>query len=742
MNSGEQQLIRFKRRWQGTMVLESLLVALGAGVLGYLATDGPWVAGSCTVLAFGLALWAHRPWALKMGSVVAHIDAHLPEAAHSSGLLVQDSAELPGLSRLQRFRVEARLAPALAKLWPPHHLGRSLPLALALGLLGLILHHVPPHGPKAPRGETPTQIGFKPLDPSAERGNIPVLERISISVAAPAYTRLPRQEGLGPNIRAVEGSRISWRLEFQGDPTTVHMDRLGEMVPLAVERGGYGLDLILEHSGFYSFTFVDAQGHAHRTDLHSLEALADLPPSIEVEDLPLYSQLGASDPKILPLRALFDDDYGLGDAYIVATVSKGSGESVKFREEILRFEGIFPVGNKKAQGNRTLDLDELGLDPGDELYFHIVALDQREPTPNISRSETYFAQVLDSAGDRFAVEGGMGVDLMPQYFRSQRQLIIDTERLIEDRPKISEQAFNTTSNGLGHDQKSLRLKYGQFMGDETQVQAAPGGAAPDRDPDGQGEAGEKDPLEGFRHDHDHDSENGHDQPAEDPEGGGPPGDGASNPLHEYLHNHDDPEESTFFEQSLKEKLRTALDIMWDAELQLRLYQPERSLPYQYKALELLQDIKNSARIYVHRIGFDPPPIKEESRLGGNIVEIRNFDKRSETEFVPAFAAGREAAARLERLAQGAAYTPGDGALFHRAGIELADAAVDRPLKYLKVLRGLRDLERADQRNPIRYREVLGLLLGAIPPMEANPGKGTELVAPIDLLYLKALGTHE
>ena len=25
--------------------------------------------------------------------------------------------------------------------------------------------------------------------------------------------------------------------------------------------------------------------------------------------------------------------------------------------------------------------------------------------------------------------------------------------------------------------------------------------------------------------------------------------------------------------------------------------------------ELIQEIKNSARIYVHRIGFDPPPIK-------------------------------------------------------------------------------------------------------------------------------------
>ena len=51
---------------------------------------------------------------------------------------------------------------------------------------------------------------------------------------------------------------------------------------------------------------------------------------------------------------------------------------------------------------------------------------------------------------------------------------------------------------------------------------------------------------------------------------------------------------------------------------------EKSLPHQYKALKIIQDIKNSARIYVHRIGFDPPPIKEESRLSGDIDEIKNF----------------------------------------------------------------------------------------------------------------------
>jgi hypothetical protein len=62
----------------------------------------------------------------------------------------------------------------------------------------------------------------------------------------------------------------------------------------------------------------------------------------------------------------------------------------------------------------------------------------------------------------------MGVDLMPDYFRSQRQLIIDTEKLIADRNKLPQKEFNSTSNDLGFDQKALRLRYGQFMGDETE----------------------------------------------------------------------------------------------------------------------------------------------------------------------------------------------------------------------------------------------------------------------------------
>jgi len=95
-------------------------------------------------------------------------------------------------------------------------------------------------------------------------------------------------------------------------------------------------------------------------------------------------------------------------------------------------------------------------------------------------------------------------------------------------------------------------------------------------------------------------------------------------VQELSHNHDDAEVNTFLEISSKGKLKAALSEMWDAELHLRLYDPATSLPYQYKSLGLLQEVKNHARIYVHRIGYEPPAIKEgELRLQGDLDEIAN-----------------------------------------------------------------------------------------------------------------------
>lgn len=737
---GEGQLVQFRKKWQQFMYLECVLYAVGFGTLAYLLSWNILVALIVFAAVLTVALFMYRPWDLKMESAVAYIDAHVPEAAFSSGLLAVPDEELSSLSKLQRHKVYVQLQPILGKLDPPHKLKTAVSVMLGLALIGIAVHFgLEKYGNDVQGPSVESQIQFTPLDTLNTSGQIPELVETSIMVDYPNYTKQPTLKTTNPNISAVEGSTVTWNLRFEGEVASVRMEWMGEIFELSGISGSFGMQQKVEASGFYSFSFKDSEGNTHTTDLYLMEAVKDSPPLVEVDGLDQYSYFEYDKAKQILLDAKMTDDFGLEDAYIVATVSKGSGESVKFREETIRFDGIFSKGSKQIGLDKRLDLDELGMDPGDELYFYVEALDNKVPNPQISRSETYFAVIRDTVTDGFAVEGTLGVDLMPDYFRSQRQLIIDTEKLIKDRPNLSEYQFKFKSNELGFDQKSLRLKYGQFMGDETEMQAAPGAVSSEEgehEHDHDHEEGEKDLLEEYSHKHD--SENEHNLvPEHEHEENG---EEKEDPLHEYLHNHGDPEESTLFEKSLKAKLREALDIMWDAELYLRLYEPQNSLPYQYKALELIQEIKNSARIYVHRIGFDPPPIKEEKRLTGDLEAVDNYDKKEQFEYELSFASTRKTISRLELLSLSkTTFKETDRALFQEAGNELAKKAVEEPLKYLKVLQGLRDLDKAGERTPEKFREVQKGLLSVITEVEGNPGKKTSLDDEINRLYLKELG---
>ncbi|MGN7514742.1 MAG: tryptophan-rich sensory protein [Allomuricauda sp.] len=742
---GAGDIKQFQRRWQQTMYVEAVFYAVGFGGLVYLLTHNLFYGIIGVAIAAVIAVFVLKPWNISSENAVAYIDAHLPQAGYSSGLLLSPAHELSNLSKLQQYLIAEQLQPVLSKLRPPHNLLRATLAMFGLILLGLagsfILDKV-----ESPLNATPSnkeQITFAPKDSLSATLKIPELTGTSITVEYPNYTKKAPLNTTDPNIKAVQGSRIVWNLKFEGRVKEVEMDLMGERISFTEKKTGYRLSKTLEASGFYSFTFKDADGNDYVSNLYSLEMVTDEPPMVQIEGLDNYSYFEFDDDKRLMLNTNISDDFGIADAYIVATVSRGSGESVKFREETLSFDNAIPKGEKLLQLKKQLDLDALKMEPGDELYFYVEALDQKAPSPNIARSETYFAVIRDTITDAFAVEGNLGVDLMPDYFRSQRQLIIDTEKLIADRPNISEKDFKFRSNELGFDQKQLRLKYGQFMGDETEMQAAPGQVSSTEEGDTEehsGEEGEEDLLDGYSHKHD--NENEHNLVEEhDHENEGQVEE--EDPLHDYLHNHSDPEESTLFEKSLKAKLRDALNIMWDAELYLRLYEPEKSLPHQYDALKIIQDIKNSARIYVHRIGFDPPPIKEENRLSGDIEDITNFDKQEAYAYQMSFASTREAISRLEVLIKNeSSFSDTDSALFVDAGNELAQKAISEPLKYLKVLQGLRDLEKAVNRTEENYRMVQKNLLSVLPQVDDNPMKKAKYQDEINLLYLKELYIYE
>ena len=63
--------------------------------------------------------------------------------------------------------------------------------------------------------------------------------------------------------------------------------------------------------------------------------------------------------------------------------------------------------------------------------------------------------------------------------------------------------------------------------------------------------------------------------------------------------------------------------MWDAELHLRMGEPQKALPYEYQALKLIKEVQQASRVYVERVGFEPPEIKvAEKRLSGELDEIQ------------------------------------------------------------------------------------------------------------------------
>ncbi|MDO6472529.1 DUF4175 family protein [Maribacter sp. 1_MG-2023] len=737
--------MKFHRRWQILSYAEAALYAVGIAVLFYLVSKNLWLGVLSFVVAVVVVLFIHKPWKQNLATTGTYIDAHVDEASFSTGLLLQPEDSLSNLAKLQRYKVSEELSKRLGAIHPPNKLKQALLITLGLVLLGIVVQQLDLFKSVESvlgNATNETQIQFIATDSISEKSIIPKISSQDISVTYPSYTRKGTIAVSDPNIKTIAGATVQWLLEFDNPVKEVYLDRMGELIPLQKGEKGYRIKQVLSASGFYSFKFKSEDGIEFTSDLFSLEVIPDNPPEIEILGLEQYTYFDFSDKKVVELQSTITDDYGIDEAYIIATVSKGSGESVKFREEKLKFNETISKGVKSVRAMKTLDLNALKMELGDELYFYIEAFDEKQPKRNVARSETYFAVIKDTVSEQYGVEGTLGVDQMPDYFRSQRQLIIDTEKLIKDKPSITITEFKSRSNELGFDQKALRLKYGQFMGDESEMEEAPEEIESEEEGEDHDHAEDQENvIKEFMHDHDGDNEHNLVEKHEHHEENDT--EEAEDPLHDYLHNHDDPEESTLFEESLKTKLRKALSIMWDAELHLRLNEPEKSLPFQYEALKYIQEIKNSARIYVHRIGFDPPPIKEDSRLTGKIKDIENYRKIETKEVENPFEALENAVARLEQfIQQESTFNEADNTLFAATGNELAQLAIVSPSKYLRVLQGLKGIENNTERTMANYKFVQKGLLAALPKTPQVPGAKKEYTDEINSLFLKQLQVYD
>jgi hypothetical protein len=746
-------LHQLKKQYLLKKAIEILLWALSLSVVAFAVTYvfelRPVEIYSCLVFVltsvalfftFGLNRISNR-------DLLSYINLKYPQLQESADLLIKDTSALTTLEQIQLSKTLEQFHELSPTMQMPHRIGKAaLGLAGAVVLVGLMtaLDFKANSGKKFSVGSENVSNVNKP------KSIVPAdIQDFKISVAPPKYTG--QKQYLSDNfaLKIPEGSVVSWNLAFNRSVKISTITFAGkDSVNFSRKNNRYTNSREFAASTIYQITWIDSAGTKRSSDYFQIEVIPDKAPDVSFSDLRQSIELTLKDKSTIDLKAKILDDYAITDTYIIATVAKGSGESVKFREEKLQFSKPQRISGKSIVAERIIDIKKLGLEPGDELYFYAEAFDNQQPIPNRSRTETYFITLLDTANQESVFDAGLGVDLMPEYFRSQRQIIMDTEKLLRNKRSIIKKEFNFLSNELGYDQKVLRLKYGEFLGEEFESELAPSDDAAEEQVEAvveEAKEGEEDMAEKFGHAHDKDNEHNlvdeqknehkHEE-AKDPEA-------KENPLEAFVHAHDDEEEATFFLQSVRTKLKAALTEMWDAELYLRLYEPEKSLPYQYKALRLLKEVSNDSRIYVHKTGFDPPPIKEEKRLSGDLSEIKNSRRDAELSKQLVYPNIREAVLVIGKVldSERLLISDQDKTLFAKAGQEITSLALQKPAQFLPALSLIKNIQE-NQIAPGELRKSLTqlqrILYAALPNQNTNASTAKGSSTSMDQSFIKNL----
>ena len=586
--------------WQRTAQIRELLIIAATGLpilLGiyylsarFVSQQAAWIV--LCISLFVLAWFAYIE--LKKFNQIwltRQLDARLGDMENSADLLFTKAPELSVLQNLQRQRIEQRiLATSMFDArqdWPYTRIIVACGLCILMIAVAL---NVPYQANK------PEPYLAKPSGKNAQSVSAIQLLKASIVVSSPAYTGLAARTENSLNVKFPESSRLQWRLEFQPQPQRVSMIFFdGSQLPLQRVGNVWQASRVFNESQLYRVD-VDgmrlAQGKRFR-----LDAMQDQAPQLRViqPDRSLsIMEFGQSD---WPLSIEVSDDYGLGNAQLRIQLAQGSGENINFSER-----SIALIGQGSAQRKRyahRLDLGALGLASGDDVIVQFSVNDRKTPQAHTTRSASFILRWPPEDSALASGVEGIFKKLVPAYFRSQRQIIIDSEKLLLEQKTLSKDVFETRSDTIGVDQRILRLRYGQFLGEESEGGRASGKADPSSKENPQAHADE------------HEDEHANKKVSASE---------ASSTqfiLEQFGHTHDIAEAATLLDTKTKGLLRAALNEMWQAELHLRQAQPKKALPYEYRALAFIKQVQQASRIYLARVGSELPPIDETRRMSGD-----------------------------------------------------------------------------------------------------------------------------
>jgi hypothetical protein len=735
-------------RWRRALWRRELAWAGAAGLIA--ASVVGWFGAGMGILVLVLRLKRVRPWQIGLPEVTRHWDRVFSEFEESSGLWLRDAVELSVIERMQRKRIDAAYVrlmseggpEKLAALQCPQVKQRRAAVALVVGAGCLILAlSVERHRAELAGGLVQammkTDAGAGVATPRVVQA--PRVSAVKLVITPPIYTGRAEHGAKELDVDVEEGARVQWTIAMEGDVRGLALEfgEGGGRLELSGKAGDFSGENMVSASVLFRLVGMLADGTRWEPPtLHALRVIKDQAPVITlIEPAVTRTEITAAGP--VAIRVTVKDDYAVSGAQLIATVAKGSGEGVKFREQAMAFDAVGGPATERVF-TKIIDLRQLGMEPGDELYFFVTAQDNRAPVPNQARSETRF--ITFKGPEQVAANAGLGmrgVNLVPEYFRSQRQLIIDTEKLLTEQATLQPEEFRRRSEDLGIDQKLLRLRYGQFLGEEFEPEkdSRPDPHAPVAASVGEFVAQltqkrQTGPAPANRLPSDRPVEVKHDHGPGDSESRNTPKT-AEQVIAEFTHFHDKADEATFFDSKQKANLKDVLAAMWESEGFLRVIQPAAALPAENRALEMLKELQQSDRAYVQRVGFEAAPIKvAERRLRG---ELESVPLRGAATLSAPMADAELATMRAALSANGDVRTA-----WKAAEPALTRAATREPERFLEGLQALR-VALAEERSSVETQEkVRRVLWKLLPAAESAPAQRREDAPTLAEPYFKAL----
>jgi hypothetical protein len=278
---------------------------------------------------------------------------------------------------------------------------------------------------------------------------------VRVVIAPPAYARREVVALVNPpSVTVLEGSRVRLEVPQAVPAALINLD--GTVLQFTEEGERRVLDLPAVDSRPLLIRFAPLQGSSPDRLVH-LRVDTDERPVVRIER-PAKDLVFPDSTGLVPVAIAARDDVGLEALVLKYTKVSGSGENFTFEE------GEWPLRIERPAAEdwtaqAEFSLATLNLQDGDTLVYRAVARD-RKPGADPALSDSFLIEV-----GRLAGVASTGFALPEERDRqaiSQQMLIIKTERLQADRPKLSPDAFVEQARLLAIEQRMVKAEF-EFM---------------------------------------------------------------------------------------------------------------------------------------------------------------------------------------------------------------------------------------------------------------------------------------